>query len=387
MKPACRGLSTKAVHGEPQQKPASTPVVSPIYQSSTFANPMGTAEGVLYTRYGNNPNQVTLARRLAALEGAESAIFLGSGMGATALAHLAVLSPGDHLLSSDWIYGGTRRLFAEEFDRLGIEVSYVDPSDQRNWRDCMRENTRAVFAELVTNPLMRVVDIDYLATFCREAGITLLVDSTFASPLNCRPLDHGVDIAIHSATKYLNGHSDVVAGAVAGSKQLVDEVRRLMTLWGPAIDPHQAWLVERGLKTLAVRMERHNANGAAFARWADNNANVQQVYYPGLETHPDHAVAAKLLDGFGGMVALDLAGGGQAAQTVVKSLRLVTHAPSLGGTETLVSVPRFTSHAGLSGEQLAAQGIPDGLIRVSLGIEDVEDIIADFEAAFDALKR
>jgi cystathionine beta-lyase/cystathionine gamma-synthase len=379
------GLSTRAIHGEPQQKPVSSPVVSPIYQSSTFANQVGSPDGIVYTRYGNNPNQIAIATRLAALEGAEAAIFLGSGMGATALAHLSVLHPGDHLLSSQWIYGGTRRLFAEEFHRLGIEVSYVDPSDPRNWRRHLQRNTRAVFVEAVTNPLMRVVDIDYLASFCRELGITLLVDSTFATPVNCRPLEHGADIVIHSATKYLNGHSDVIAGAVASDQPVVDEVRRLMTVWGPAIDPHQAWLVERGLKTLVVRMERHNENGDAFARWAEGHPAIEQVHYPGLESHPDHQVVTGLLQGCGGMVGIVVNGGAEATQTILQHLRVATHAPSLGGTETLVSVPRFTSHASLSAEELAEQGISEGLVRVSLGIEDVEDIIADFEAAFEHL--
>ncbi len=379
------GLATRAIHGQPSASTIGTPVTSPIYQSSTFVNPVGSANGLLYTRYGNNPNQVTLADRLAALEGADSAIALGSGMSATALAHLAVLHPGDHLLSSQWVYGGTRRLFDDEFARLGIDVGYVDPSDLRNWRRSLRNNTRAVFVEVITNPLMRVVDIEYLANFCRECGISLLVDSTFASPVNFRPMEHGADVVIHSATKYLNGHSDVIAGAVVGSKPIVDEVQRLMKLWGPAIDPHQAWLVERGLKTLAVRMRQHNANGVAFAQWASNHDCVSTVHYPGLETHPDHDVACKLLDGFGGMVAISLECDAESTTRVLKKLQLVTHAPSLGGVETLASQPIFTSHAGLSEAQLAAQGIPAGLIRVSLGIEDIQDIIADFEAAFGAL--
>ncbi len=381
------GLATRAIHGEPHPKPVGAPVVAPIYQSTTFANaPGGTPEGVLYTRYGNTPNQLAIGERLAALEGAEGALFLGSGMGATAMAHLAVLHPGDHLLSSNWIYGGTRRLFNEEFHRLGIDVSYVTPSDPRNWRRQLKKNTRAVFVEIVTNPLMRVVDIDYLATFCRELGISLLVDSTFATPVNCRPLEHGADVIIHSATKYLNGHSDVIAGAVVGDQPIVDEVRRLMTLWGPAIDPHQAWLVERGLKTLTIRMERHNANGLAFARWAVDHPAVAEVWYPGLEHHPDHEVAVQLLDGFGGMVALRLKAGAAAVQTVLKHLELVTHAPSLGGPESLVSVPRFTSHTGMSEAELDDQGVTDDLLRVSVGIEDVQDIIADFEAAFAQLR-
>jgi len=377
------GPSSTAVHGAAGARPDHAPVASPLYQSSTFVHPVGSTDEVLYTRYGNNPNQVEIARRLAALEGAERALFVGSGMGATALAHLAVLRPGDHLVSSAWIYGGTRRLFAEEFGRLGIEVTFVDPGTGR-WKQHLRENTRAIFVETPTNPLMRVLDLDPLGTLCKTEGIALIVDSTFASPINFRPLEHGADLVIHSATKYLNGHSDVIAGAVAGSEAVVEEVRRLMQVWGQALDPYAAWLIERGMKTLAVRMERHNANGLAFAAWAAEHQGISAVHYPGLPIHPDHQLARRALDGFGGMVGLTLAGGAPAAERALKQLRLATHAPSLGGVETLVSEPRLTSHASLTPAEREAQGIPDGFLRVSLGIEDVVDIIADFEQALAA---
>jgi cystathionine beta-lyase/cystathionine gamma-synthase len=377
------GPSSTAVHGAATPKPDHSPVTSPLYQSSTFVHPIGSTDEVLYTRYGNNPNQVTVAQRVAALEGAERAICVGSGMGATALAHLAVLRPGDHLVSSAWIYGGTRRLFVEEFGRLGIEVTFVDPGTGR-WKQHLRKNTRAIFVETPTNPLMRVLDLDPLGTLCKSEGIALIVDSTFASPINFRPLEHGADLVIHSATKYLNGHSDVIAGAVAGTEAVVEEVRRLMQVWGQALDPYAAWLIERGLKTLAVRMERHNANGLAFAAWAAEHQGIAAVHYPGLPTHPDHQLARRTLDGFGGMVGLALAGGTPAAEHVLRQLRLATHAPSLGGVETLVSEPRLTSHASLTPAEREAQGIPDGFLRVSLGIEDVVDIIADFEQALAA---
>ena len=237
------GLATLAVHGQPARRGDWLPVSTPIYQSSTFTNPVGSGEEVMYTRYGNNPNQVSLAARYAALEGAEAALFVSSGMAATALAHLAVLRPGDHLLSSAWIYGGTRRLFEEEFGRLGIDVTYVPPDQPRLWRRSVRKSTRAVFVETPTNPLLRVVDLTPMAQIARDSGLALLVDATFASPINYRPLEHGADIVITSATKYLNGHSDVIAGAVAASGSIIEEVTRLMTLWGQALDPHAAWLV------------------------------------------------------------------------------------------------------------------------------------------------
>jgi cystathionine beta-lyase/cystathionine gamma-synthase len=383
MTPRRTGPSTRAIHGPGRHKAPRDPVATPIFQSSTFLNTVGSSDEVLYTRYGNNPNQTEIAARLAALEGAEAAIFVASGMGATALAHLAILAPGDHLISSDWIYGGTRRLFEREFARLGIEVTFANPSLPRSWKSQLRKTTRAIFLETPTNPLMRVIDLDPIAALCHTEGIALLVDSTFASPINFRPLEHGADVVIHSATKYLNGHSDVIAGGVAGTEEMIEEIRRLMQIYGQALDPHAAWLVERGLKTLAVRMERHNANGAAFARWASGHPAVRAVHYPGLPTHPDHALAAATLQGFGGMVGLELADG-PAAERALRRLRVAQHAPSLGGVETLVSEPRRTSHASLTAAQRAAQGIPDGFIRVSLGIEDVDDIIADFTRA---LKR
>jgi cystathionine beta-lyase/cystathionine gamma-synthase len=301
-------------------------------------------------------------------------------MGATSLAHLAVLRPGDHLISSSWIYGGTQHLFDEELTRFGIDVTYVRPDQPRLWRKSVRKATRAIFVETPTNPLMRVVDLAPVAHIAREEGLALLVDATFASPINFRPLEHGADIVITSATKYLNGHSDVIAGVVAGSTSFVEEVNRLLRLWGQAIDPHAAWLVDRGMRTLAVRMARHNANGMAVAEWAATHPAIAKVHYPGLPSHPDHAHAKAGLDGYGGMVGLELAGGRKAAERLLKRVKLVTHAPSLAGVETLVSEPRHTSHKGASPEELAALGIPDGFLRLSCGIEDAEDIIADLEA-------
>ena len=371
------GRSTLAIHGDQTARAAREPVAAPIYQSSTFVRAVGSTDEALYTRYGNNPNQLRLAERLALLEGAEAAIFVGSGMGATALAHLAVLNPGDHLLSSEWIYGGTRRLFREEFTRFGIDVSFANPDRRREWRSKLRKNTRAIFVETPTNPLMRVLDVDWLAVLAEAEGIALLVDSTFATPMNYRPLEHGADVVIHSATKYLNGHSDVIAGAVAGAATVVEEVRERMKLWGQALDPHAAWLIERGLKTLGPRMDRHNQTGLAVATWLERQPKVRRVHYPGLASHPDHDLAAKVLDGFSGMVGLELAGGARAADRCLRALRLVTHAPSLGGVESLVSEPRFTSHAGLTPDERAAAGIPDGFLRLSLGLEDQDDLMED----------
>src|SRR6476660_9005095 len=234
------GISTLAIHGIPQRRPDWSPVAPALQQSSTFSNPVGSDEEVLYSRYGNNPNQREIARKYALLEGADDAIFVASGMGATALAHLAVLRPGDHLISSTWIYGGTQKLFDDELARFGIEVTYVNPDQPRLWRKSVRKSTRAIFVETPTNPLMRVVDLSPIAHVAEAEGLALLVDATCASPINFRPIEHGADVVITSATKYLNGHSDVIAGAVAGSAPFVEEVRRLLQVWGQAIDPHTA---------------------------------------------------------------------------------------------------------------------------------------------------
>jgi cystathionine beta-lyase/cystathionine gamma-synthase len=379
MSPPKLGLSTIAIHGLPHRRPDWSPVAPALQQSSTFTNPVGSEDEVLYSRYGNNPNQVDLARKYAMLEGADAAVFVASGMGATALAHLAVLRPGDHLISSTWIYGGTQKLFDEELGRYGIDVTYVSPDQPRMWRKSIKKATRAIFIETPTNPLMRFIDMGPIAYAAEEHGLALLVDATFASPINYRPLEHGADVVITSATKYLNGHSDVIAGAVAGSASFVEEVIRLMRLWGQAIDPHAAWLIDRGMRTLAVRMERHNSNGMAVAQWAEQHAGVSKVHYPGLPSHPDHAHAKTVLAGFGGMVGLELKGGAKAAERMLKRLKLVTHAPSLAGVETLVSEPRLTSHKGIGTDGRTKIGIPDGFLRLSCGIEDAADIIADLE--------
>ncbi len=374
------GPSTLAIHGPPRSGEPGDPAVTPIYQSTTFRNPPGSTEEVRYTRYGNNPNQIEVARRYAALEGAERSIFLASGMAATALAHLAVLRPGDHLLASRWIYGGTRALFDQEFGRHGIAVSYVDPDQPRDWRKAIRKTTRAIFVEAVTNPLARVLDLPAIAKVSADRGLALLVDATFASPINLRPLEHGADVVITSATKYLAGHTDVIAGAVAGSASVIDEVTRLLRNWGPSIDPHAAWLVERGMKTLALRVERATTNAAAIAEWATGRSEFTAVHWPGLASHPDHEIARTVLDGFGGMLGLQLRSGA-AAQRFCSRLRVVMHAPSLAGVESLISEPRLTSHKTLSPEERAAMGIPDGFMRLSCGCEDAADLIADLEQA------
>ena len=377
------GPSTRAVHaGEP---PAEIygPVVNPIVLSSTFFSAPDGDGPVLYQRYGNAPNHVMLARRLAALEGGEDAVVLASGMAAMACALLSLVRAGDHVLATDAIYGGTRSLLSTELARLGIETTYVD-FNTPGWEESFRPNTKAVLGESPSNPLLRVLDLRPICDAAHARGAAVIVDSTFASPINLRPLEHGVDVVMHSGTKYLGGHTDVTAGVLVGSRARIAAVRERAKVWGPVLDAHAAWLLERGVKTLAVRMERHNRNGMEVALWAEGQRGFARVHYPGLPSHPDHQVAGRVLDGFGGMIGLEVAGGGEAASRFVRALRMVKVAPSLGGVETLLSEPRYTSHAGMTPEQRAASGIRDGFMRVSLGIEDAADIIADLEQALAA---
>lgn len=374
------GLSTTAIHGGETRPTPGTGVSAPLIQSVNYAQEPGTSE-LLYTRYGNTPNAERVQKRLALLEGAEAALVLSSGMGATACAMLALLRPGDHLISSSWIYGGTRKLFTEDLMGMGIEVSFVNPLEPRAWRKGLKKNTRVIFLESPVNPTCRVLELSSLQSLAHAQGIALVVDSTFATPVNFRPIEHGVDVVIHSATKYLNGHHDILAGVVCGNEPLIDEVRRKMMVWGQAPDPFACWLLERGLKTLDVRVKRQNENAMRVAEWCTTRPEIAKVHYPGLPDHPDHEIAKSILDGFGGMMAIELEGGGPAALKFVRKLQVFTYAASLGGVDSLVIEPRFSSHEHLTPEERRKMGIPDGFLRVSIGIEDAEDLIADIEQA------
>lgn len=376
------GAATLGIHGGAGDRRSGAPVVSPVVRSSTFhwAGPSDGAE-VLYTRYGNNPVQVALAKKLAALEGAESALALASGMAAIAMTVLSATEAGDHVVSSRLVYGATHVLFAEELPKRGVSTTFVDPLDPSSWEAAVTRRTKVVYAELPTNPALRVFDLEPARRAADKAGAVLAADVTFATPVNFRAADHGVDAVLHSATKYLGGHSDLVAGVVAGSRDLIAGVARAMKLYGPSIDPDAAWLLDRGVRTLAARMERHNRSAQELAEWLEGAEGVRTVLYPGLASHPDHAAARRLLSGFGGMVSVALDGGGEAADRFCSALELATPAPSLGGVETLVSEPRHTSHAGLTSAEREAAGIPDGMVRISVGLEDVDDLKADFAQA------
>ncbi|MGH7676839.1 MAG: trans-sulfuration enzyme family protein [Gemmatimonadaceae bacterium] len=376
-------LGTLAMHGgeRTSQRDIDAPVVQPLYQSVNYIQEISSAEGLRYPRYGNGPNAEVVQRRVAAIERAEASLLLSSGMGATACSLLALLRPGDHIIASAWIYGGTRELLEQELVTLGIKVTLVNPLETRVWRKAIRKDTRVIFVESPVNPTCRVLDMDALSMFTRQAGIALVVDSTFASPVNFRPLEHGADVSIHSATKFLNGHHDVLGGVVSGTAPYIDEVRRKMMLWGQAPDPFAAWLLDRGLKTLELRVLRQNDNAMRIAEWCEDRKEIRRVMYPGLGSHPDHEIARRTLDGFGGMLSIELAGGAKATERFLRRLRLFRHAPSLGGVESLVSEPRFTSHAGMSADERAEMGIPDGFIRISVGVEGADDLIGDLEQA------
>lgn len=369
--------------GRPAGQPGE-PVVAPLAPSVNFVLPPGIQAEVVYAGYANTPAAGTLERRLAALEGTESAILTASGSAATASTMLALLRPGDHVIASAWVYGGTRAFFERELSTMGIEVTFIDPTETRAWRREMRKNTRVLFLESPVNPTTRVVDLRPARMLAQEHGVVLVVDSTFATPINCRPVEHGADVVVHSATKYLNGHNDVLAGVVCGASALIDEVRSKLAVWGQAPDPFAMWMLERGLKTLDVRVQRQNASAMQIATWASTHPAISQVMYPGLPSHPDHDVARSTMDGFGGIVGLTLHGGADDAARMIARLMVFSHANSLGGVDSLISEPRFTSHKSLSPAQRAALGIADGFVRVSVGLESVDDLIADLTQALES---
>ena len=378
-------LATRAVHaGGPRARPGG-PVVAPIVRSSTF-HWSGPGDGIdlLYSRYGNNPNQRSVAARIAALEGTESALALASGMAAISMTLLAATGAGDHIVASRHLYGATHALLSRELPRRGVDTTFVDPADPAAWREATTPATRVVLIELPTNPTLRVFDIGPAREAASAAGAVLAADMTFATPVNIRAAEHGVDAVIHSATKYLGGHSDLIAGVVAGSGELIDGVTKMMKLYGGSLDPQTAWLLERGMRTLPARMERHNRSALNLARWFTAVDGVRRVIHPGLPSHPDHECAARMLDAYGGMLSIVLEGGGDAADRFCASLTLAAAAPSLGGVETLVSQPRHTSHTDLTAAERDALGIPDGFVRISVGLEDPGDLKADFERAIAA---
>ena len=307
-----------------------------------------------------------------------------SGMAAITTSMLTVLSAGDHLLIQDCLYGGTHDFVTRDLGSFGIHYSFIDADQPASWLEQLRPNTKAIYVEAMTNPLLQVADLEAAVRFAREHGLVSMIDNTFPSPVNFRPCEWGFDLSLHSATKYLNGHSDIVAGAVIGRATLVESITRKLNHLGGTLDPHAAFLLHRGLKTLAVRMRQHNESALRIARLLEEHPAVRRVNYPGLKSHPRHERACKLFGGFSGMLSFELRGGLQAAELFMKAVRLPVIAPSLGGVETLVTLPATTSHSGMSPEDRRRLGISDGLIRVSIGIESTDDLLEDFSRALSS---
>ncbi|MBV9866579.1 MAG: aminotransferase class I/II-fold pyridoxal phosphate-dependent enzyme [Abitibacteriaceae bacterium] len=383
-----RQLETELIHRGEGAAPQASPLTTPIYETTTFlfesaAEVRQFAEGksdkFLYSRYGN-PTVAAVESKLAALERAEAAIVFSSGNAATACTVMALAQAGDEVLCSAAVYGGTFHLLKDLLAQFGITIRFITLEELNDAQTSISDRTRALWFETPTNPTLRCVDIRAVAAACRARGIISVLDNTFASPINQQPLTLGVDLVMHSATKYLNGHSDVTAGAVAGPREIVDKVNRVRRMLGPMLDPAAAYALGRGIKTLAVRVERQNANALALARALEKDKRVQAVHYPGLESHPDHAVAKAQMSGFGGMVCIDV-GSLERAEQCFDRLQVFQRAASLGGVESLCSLPVLTSHWGYTEEALARAGVTPGMMRFSVGLENVNDLIADLQQA------
>lgn len=367
------------------------PLTTPIYETTTFVFDSaaevrdfneGRSAKYLYSRYGN-PTIAAVEEKIAKLELSDTAMLLSSGQAATSTVLLALLKAGDEIVCSSAIYGGTFHLIAEVLPKFGIRTRFASLEDLRAPEGVLSDATRLLWFESPINPTLRCVDIAAVANACRSRGVISVIDNTFASPVNQQPLALGVDLVMHSATKYLNGHSDVTAGVLAGPGGLLDPVQKARRMFGTVIDPQTAYALGRGLKTLGVRMERHNATAMAVAQWLARDERVKAVYYPGLPQHPDHEIAKKQMRGFGGMMCIDVGGGYEGAARFFDRLRVFNRAASLGGVESLCSLPVLTSHWGHSEEELERAGVSHSMVRLSIGLEDPEDLIADLERALN----
>ena len=373
-------LRTDLVHaGERRVQGA---VVLPVFQSATYktADENADYDGIHYLRLSNSPNHQVLADKLATICGGESALVTGSGMAAITTTLITLLEDGGHMLAQDCLYGGTLTFATRDVPTMGMAVDFVPADAEEVWAPKLRESTRLFFVEAITNPLTAIADLEAVISFCRKHGLLAVIDNTFATPVNLRPLDLGFDVELHSATKYLNGHSDLVAGCVVSSAEVIRRVRGKLNHLGGVLDPHACFLLHRGLKTLALRMAQQNANAHYLAERLAQHPTVLQVNYPGLKSHPDHERGRRLFQGFGGVLSFELADEA-AARRMLARLQLGVNAPSLGGVETLVSRPAVTSHAGQSPQERQVLGIVDGLVRVAVGIEAEQDLWADFEQA------
>ena len=380
-------VDTQLIHAD-QDENSTSAVVAPIYQTANFrassaddfACRAGEARHAeFYTRYGN-PNLQQVETVLAGLEGAESALVTGSGMGAVSASVLSLVSKGEHIVAQNNHYGGTLNLLKNLVPRFGIEVTQVDQTDLSAFERAIHPNTRLILVETPSNPTMTLTDLRGVAELARSRKITTLIDNTFATPLNQRPLDIGIDIAFHSATKYFGGHSDIIAGAIMGNKETVTKIWNTHVILGAALGPFDAWLMLRGLRTLALRVRQHNENAHGLAEFLERHRAVKTVHYPGLKSHPQHEIARKQMSGFGGMLSFEV-DGYEAADRCLSRLRLAARAASLGGVETLAVHPASNFLHYMTLEQAAQIGIAPGLLRISVGLEGKDDLIADFDQA------
>ena len=386
---AVKGAATELIHAGEVQRGDAMPLTTPIYETTTFvfdnaaevlAYNEGRSDKFLYSRY-TNPTVVSVEAKLAVLDRTEAALLFSSGMGATTTILMALLEKGDEVLCGSAIYGGTLHLLNDLLTRFGIAPRFISLDDLANLERVISDRTRLVWFETPINPTLRCVDIRRIAEACRARGVTSVIDNTFASPINQQPLALGIDLAIQSATKYLNGHSDVTGGMVSGTNKLLAPIEKARRLVGTVMDPQPAFSLGRGLKTLPLRVAQHNANARAVADFLAADRRVSQVYYPGLPSHPDHEIARRQMSGFGGMVCFDLDGRYDRAERFYDRLKIVKRAASLGGIESLISMPVLTSQWGHTEEQLRAAGVTKGMLRLSVGLEDVADLIADLDQA------
>jgi cystathionine beta-lyase/cystathionine gamma-synthase len=385
-----KGISTRCVHAGEEPEPRTGAIGTPIFQNTTFLYPnpepyaiQGERVGdyYIYTRY-NNPTIEVLEAKLADLEGAEGAVAFASGMAAISTTILTLAGEGGHIVSARDLYGGTHTLMRSILPQLGIEVTFVDTRDTDGFWKALRDDTRLVYCESITNPVLKVADIPELADIAHGKEVPLVVDATFATPINQNPLDLGADVVVHSGTKYLGGHGDVTAGVVATNDELAHDIRDRMIFLGGCIDPNAAWLLIRGLKTLELRVTRQNANARWLADWLEGHGKVVSSLHPELESHPDHEVARRVLRAGGGMVTFDL-DDLEACHRCLEGFESITVAASLGGVESLVSLPVETSHWELDAEERTSLGISDGHVRLSVGIEDLDDLMSDLERGLD----
>ncbi|WP_339664606.1 PLP-dependent aspartate aminotransferase family protein [Maribacter arcticus] len=384
MKAQNKGLNTICTHvGELEDK-QHRGAISPLYMSTSYA--YEDVDVKRYPRYFNTPNQEGLCKKVAALEHAEAALIFGSGMAAVSTALMAFLKAGDHVVLQQTLYGGTYNLVNEEFSKYGIEYSFTEGWKAEAFEAQIRENTKVIYIETPSNPLLTITDLKAVATIAKKHGLVTMIDNTFASPVNQNPIDFGIDIVIHSATKYMGGHSDICAGAVASTAENMERIFHLAKNFGGSLSDYTVWLLERSMKTMGIRVRAQNENALAMANFLQENKDIERVYYPGLPTHEDHEIAKKQMKGFGGMLSFEL-NSSLDASLFQKSLKLIKSSMSLAGVESTVLSPTKTSHALMSAEVRAEQGIADGLIRFSVGIEEPEDLIQDILQALAAIKK